>query len=200
MRIRIHERRMTGLRRAALVAGAAVVLAGIGCQTETVSMSDGRALPPEPRSAPVTPDTAVPNRMLLGVASKPIDTDGNGFPDMIMVSVHLFAEPHPSPIFEDGTFTFALYRAGTYNARNAQPIAKWTITGDRLEQAKTRSLAGPMYNFRLNLNESGGDRYPLQGVDLAATFVSSKRPDVTVKPGGLISMQIGREGVALQGG
>lgn len=177
--------------------GLCVLLALGGCQTERIS--GGGTMPPAPRPAPVTPDSAAPTRMLLGVGSKPIDTDGNGFPDMIMVSAHLFAEPHPTPIFDEGTFTFELYRAGTFNQPQATPLAKWTITGERLEQAKTRSLAGPMYNFRLNLNEAGGDRYPLQGVDLAATFVPDTAPQKIVRPGGLISMQIGREGAVVQG-
>ncbi len=176
------------------------LLALAGCSTETVTSSDGRAMPPDPRPAPVTPDAAVPNRMLLGVASKPIDTDGNSYPDLIIVSAHLFAEPHPTPLHEDGVFTFSLYRAGTFGQPDAKPLAEWTITGDRLEQAKARSLAGPMYTFRLNLREAGGDRYSLQGVDLSATFVPAKSPGTMVQPGGLISMQIGREGAVAGGG
>lgn len=174
-----------------LLAGA-LVLAPVLMLSSCTTTSESTA--PKPRTAPVTPTTAVPNRMLIGVASRPTDTDGNGYPDLIMVTAHLFAEPHPMPVHEPGVFVFDLYEAGALNVPDSQPVARWEISGEQLDAARTQSLAGPMYSFRLSLLETGGDRYPLVGVDLVARFMPDAQPTRVVRPGGSISLQIGREG------
>ena len=127
-------------------------------------------MPPKPRSAPVTPFAAVPNSMTLLVSYKPEDTDGNGFPDLIRAAAALFSQPHPTPVFADGTFVFTLFRLGEARVADATPIGEWTFTPEEVARARTRDLYGPSHSFSFSLIDSGGDRLPPSRGDLRGRF------------------------------
>ncbi|MHC4947837.1 MAG: hypothetical protein ACYTG1_06200 [Planctomycetota bacterium] len=178
-------------RAALVVAILCLPAASGGCET-TVTTSDGRPMPPEPRPAPATPDDARVNAIALRIGAKPTDTDGNGFPDQIAVEAYLFAQPHPTPIFEDGTFVFTLFPAGSSIHGDVAPLARWRIGGADLDRLKTRSpLFGPAYGIRLSLLETGGDQYPLLGANLTARFepADGREP---IRTGDVYTIQIGR--------
>lgn len=167
-------------------------LALLGCQTTAVRTSDGRPMPPEPRPAPRTPQDAIPNAMAMRVGAKPLDTNNNGFPDLIEVESFLFAQPHPTPMYADGTFVFELFLRGQAMAENATPIARWEFAGDDLQRSRVLSdLFGPSYRFNLSLFEVGGDEFPLTGADLTGRFELGDGADV-VRSRGVRSIQIGR--------
>ena len=164
----------------------------IGCQTTNVQSSDGRPMPPAPHAAPRTPEAALVNAIALRVGAKPIDTNGNSYPDLIQVEAYLFAEPHPSPVYEDGAFLFTLHHRGQTDRPDARPIAEWRIEGEALQACKgISSLFGPAYTFGLSLMDKGGDEYPLCGADLSCRFEPADgRP--AVAGSGVRSLQIGR--------
>ena len=74
-----------------------------GCQTTKIERRTARPMPPDPVKAKVVPSSAKANEMALMVEGKPTDTDGNGYPDMIVANVYLFSSQYTSPMFEDGT-------------------------------------------------------------------------------------------------
>jgi len=166
------------------------LLAPIGCVSEVVDTTTARPMPPEPRPAPVTPSTARANRLgLMLMGPKPIDTDGNGRPDTIPIEVFLIAEPHPTPIFEDGAFVFDLYALGEAGDKSVPPIASWRFEGEALVQHQGRGMIGPAYRFALSLLEQGGDDLGLPAVDLVATFhpADGRRP---IKSSGVRTLQM----------
>jgi len=184
---------------------ASAVLAGCAQRTVSTTTSTVRPLPPEPRSAPVTPAGVKADRMVFAVGSKPEDTDGNGYPDRIDATVMLFAQRYPTPMFVDGTFEFTLYASGQANNATLPPIAQWIMSGEAVERAKHSTTIGPQYRFALSLRESGTDQLPLALADLSCTFIpahgstdgSSSDPANTsggqpVMSDGVRSIQVGR--------
>lgn len=174
---------------ASMVILASLVL--LGCATETVTTSDGRPRSERPRAAPVTPDTARINRMAFMVGSKPDDTTGNGYPDLIRVTVVLFAQPHPMAVRGEGTFQFDLYPFGTANRPDVEPIASWTLEGDAVSEAHSSGYYGPAYQFRLSLLEAGGDEYPFMSADLRCSFIPADG-SAPVRSQGVRSIRIGK--------
>ena len=144
-----------------------------GCQT-TVTTSDGARSAPKPTEAPSAPQGAKPNAIAITFAPKPADTDGNLLPDSLQVTAYLFARPHPSPIFADGAFHFAIYRlgeAGTAEAPGAAPLRTWTFASESVSLARSMALAGPCHEFTLSLLANrGSDALPVDSVDLVAWF------------------------------
>ncbi len=173
------------------VALASLAFGLFGCVSERVSEgSSVRPLPPEPRAAPVTPSTARVNRMaLMIIGPKPIDTDGNGRPDTIPIEVFLFAEPHPTPVFEDGAFVFDLYAIGEAGDKSVPPITSWRFEGEMLAGHQGRGMIGPMYRFALSLLDQGGDDLGLPAVDLVASFhpADGRRP---IRSSGVRTLQM----------
>jgi hypothetical protein len=129
--------------------------------------------------------------MVFAVGSKPEDTDGNTYPDRIDATVMLFAPPHPSPVFAQGTFEVALFSTGTSGKAGAKPIAQWTISGEAMERAKHRTTIGPQYRITLSLLDAGSDRYSLALADLTCTFIPADG-SASVISDGVRSIQIGR--------
>jgi hypothetical protein len=162
----------------------------VGCQTERVTTSDGRPMPRKPTAAPRTPDDAQVNRMAFMVSSKPEDTSGNGYPDLILVTVALFSLPHPISIHADGVFEFALYERGRARDPNAAPLAEWRMEGEAVRQAHAVAGYGPCYQFGLSLHDAGGDVFPLTSADLRCTFHPADGSP-PVQSDGVRSIQIG---------
>ena len=153
-----------------MLSGTAIL---IGCETTTITQTGpgDRPMPPSPRHAPETPNDVTPDRIVLQVAAKPRDTNGNRYPDEIEVLANLFSNDHAMPFYADGTFVFTLYPDGRSGVPDARPIRVWRIAGDELEAAKGgRSLYGLTYRFTLSLLENGGDQFPLISADLACRF------------------------------
>lgn len=158
-------------RAAAAVCVATLLL--IGCET-TVTTSDGARPNPKPTAGPEAPADAKVNAMAITFAPKPSDTNGNLLPDSLQVTAYLFARPHPSPLFFDGSFHFAIYRlgeAGTADRPGSDPLRTWTMPPETVAIARSRALAGPCHEFVLSLLDEGGtDVLPVESVDLVAWF------------------------------
>ncbi len=169
----------------------AVAAALCGCATEQVTTSDGRPMAERPRKAPTTPPDAAINKMAFMVGSRPEDTTGSGYPDLIRATVVLFATPHPMAVRGQGVFHFNLYPFGTAGRESATPIASWTIEGNDVTKAHAESYYGPAYQFQLSLLEAGGDELPYTSADLRCTFVPDDGSP-PVRSEGVRSIRIGK--------
>jgi hypothetical protein len=158
------------LATSAMLAAAALCA---GCQT-TVTTSDGTPPAPKPTAGPTTPESARPNAIAITFGPKPADTDGNLLPDTLQVTAYLFARPHPSPLFAEGSFHFAIYRlgeSGTPESPGATPLRTWVFDADAVRAARSRALVGACHEFQLSLLSSrGSDALPVESVDLVAWF------------------------------
>ncbi len=135
------------------------------------ALADPRPMPPEPREAPETPADAKADALVLQVAAKPRDTNGNQYPDLIEVQANLFARPHPMPLHEEGAFIFRLYPGGRTDDPAVTPIREWRIEGDALDESRViNPLFGPTYQITLSILDEGTDRLPLMSADLVASF------------------------------
>jgi hypothetical protein len=179
-----------GLRRR-WIAAALLAAGASGCMTSSVTTSDGRPMPPAPRAAPHVPDGARVNTIAVQVGNKPADTDGNGFPDLIQVEVHLISRPHPTPIYEEGSFVFALYLPGQSSMPDATPIAQWRIDPEATRKARIRSAIGSAYAFRLSLLDQVSDRLPQTAADLTCRFEPADG-GLPVRAQAVYSVQLGR--------
>lgn len=167
--------RATMLMLRALILACLPILSSCGStparDSRSAATADTRPMPPEPRPGPRTPVGAQSDALVIQVAAKPRDTNGNKFPDLIEVMANLFATPHPMPLHENGAFVFQLYLGGGIDNPQAAALREWRIDGADLEGAKViNPLFGATYQFRLSLLENGTDRLPLMAVDLVAWF------------------------------
>jgi hypothetical protein len=173
----------------------ALALTLCSCQTERITTSDGRPLPPEPSPVQAPPPGLKVDRMVFMVGSKPDDTNGNGYPDSIKASVALFSLKHPTSIREDGSFVFTMYQPGRINTPNVKPLGEWRIAGPALAQTMDMAQYGPFYRFQLSLLEVGDDRLPLERADLVCRFEPADgSPPITSD--GVRTIQIGRRAAA----
>jgi len=164
------------------------------CQTEKVTFSDGRPIPPPPRPAEPAPTGAQPNAMALMVSSRPDDTNGNGYPDLIPVTVALFAKPHETAVVADGgsSFVFTLYPKGQIGVPGVQELGTWTYAGDTVARAQTVAIYGPCYRFRLSLLEVGaGEIHRLNQADLVCRY-QPPAPGHAVDSDSVRTVQIGK--------
>ncbi len=157
-------------------AGCALLCAGslmfVACQTGRVTTSDSRPMPPRPRAVKQPPSDAVPNRMTLLVGQKPIDTNGNGFPDRVEVSSTLFSWPNTAGMETPGTFEFALYPIGHADRPDAQPLARWEIPVESGSPHRVRTIWGFSYNFQLSITAArGSDELPGMRGDMRGRFI-----------------------------
>ena len=166
-----------------------------GCQTRVVT-SDGRPMPPEPRPAPARPVGAEPDLMTLMWGAKPIDTDGNGFPDTMKIITGLFAENHPIAIPAEGTFVFVLYKQGEAREADAEPIATWRFDEEEVVRARGRVAWGAAYSFSLNLLNVGTDRLPAMTADLRGWFEPANGSGIIHCSDNLRRVQLGRHDYA----
>jgi len=173
--------------------GIAIALLALGpaCTTTSVSSGVARPMPAEPRDPPPVPAGARVNSMAFIVGSKPIDSDGNGWPDRIEATVTLFASPHRTPLWEPGRLVCSMFLKGHARTDQTPPITEWTFEGETLDRAKFTSQVGRQYALFLNLLDLGSDRLPFGDVDLICRFEPADgRPAVQCQ--GVRSIQIGR--------
>jgi hypothetical protein len=176
---------------AAAIALGLLLCTPAGCTTERIIRSEGGPLPPEPRPLPAVPAGVVPTQMAFVVGSKPQDANGNGFPDLVAVTVYLFAPPHRAAIEGDGTIVVSMYAMGQFGQPDVEPLAVWTRGGAELQAARVRALYGLGYQFQLSLLEGGSDVFPLSQVDLVCRFepLDGSPP---IHSTGVRTIQIGR--------
>ena len=185
--------------RTLLFCAVAAVLGGLvlaGCQ-ETRTRGYQRPLPPGPRRIPPPPPDVRVDAIVLNVAITPIDTNGNGYPDLIYATAHLFDRRYPPSIREEGGFVFVLYAGGQVGLPDVDPIRTWRIEGEALRRTYFRSGFGQAYSFNLSLREGGTDRLPIAVGDLVCRFEPSDGRD-PVYVGAVSSIQLGRRVVVPQ--
>jgi hypothetical protein len=176
---------------AVMAASLAIVLLG-GCKTDKVTTSDGRPMPPPPRESPPVPAGARASRMLFLMGPKPTDSNGNGYPDRMEATIVLFASPHPTPMWEDGTFVFLLHPASRDGTPRGQPLREWRFGGEQLAKARAVSeLFGKQYSFTLSLCDQGTDVYPLLAADVTCSFEPADGSPAIASEG-VRTIQIGR--------
>lgn len=149
------------------------VLASSGCITESSSTALDRLPTSKPRKVSPAPQSAPINDLALLKSMRPIDTNGNGYPNRFDVSVYLFSRPYPVPRFAEGTLVFSLYPPSTYDSREgfgSEPIAQWRFEQDRLLGARFQNVVGQGYSLSLDLNDIGIASLDYGAADLVASF------------------------------
>ncbi|MFN9992217.1 MAG: hypothetical protein ACK54H_02635 [Phycisphaerales bacterium] len=116
----------------------------------------------------------------------PQDSDGNGCPDLIDVSMYLFAEPHPIPLQQPGTLLFKLVSA------SGEELASWQLAEEAVASGSASLPAGPGYLFRLNILDRGSDKLPRQQAEILATFTGR---DGTVVRQRSSTFKVGKVGI-----
>lgn len=161
------------------------------CETSRVSSGVARPTPAVPHDPPDVPADAEVNRMAFMVGSKPLDTDGNGFPDRIEATVTLFAAPYPTPLWSDGRLVVGMYLKGQARDGEHPPVVEWAFEGDEFARARAMSRVGRQYRLSLSLYDTGTDRFPFGEVDLVCRFEPADG-GAPVLCEGVRSIQIGR--------
>lgn len=127
-----------------------------GCETVMISSTTGMPLPPPPERAPTTPaDANVTNVVAISPYSMNFeegDNNGSDFP----IAVYLYAQPHPSPKWQAGTFTLALYEFGQVpdeidldETQATLALRTWNV--EQSMGARDRSIVGDFYRFEIDL-------------------------------------------------
>ncbi|MCC6229681.1 MAG: hypothetical protein IT432_10680 [Phycisphaerales bacterium] len=134
------------------------------------------------KSLPQQPSEVVPSRMTIS-AALPQDTDLNGYPDMIDLTIFVFDDRYPIPLDVPGTFTFKLS-----GAKEGRLLREWAIPPDKVVAARRRMPAGPGYVFSLSLLDNGGDHIEAQHADLTAEYMPLKGPVVKMRGGSTLRL------------
>ena len=170
--------------------GLVLGLGAAGCQQTSTTSGFHRPMPPKPRPLPRLPADARADALVLNISAAPLDTNGNGYVDLILVSAHLFDRRYPPAMHEDGAFVFLLYGGGDAARPGSQPIHEWRIEDEALRRSHTRSAFGAGYRFRLSLLEGGTDALPIATADIVCRFEPADgRP--SVYPSEISSIQMG---------
>ena len=144
-----------------------MMLGALGCQTTDVRTNDGRALPPVPSEIPAPPAGISIDAMTLLVGQRPIDVDGDGYPDRIEAAVALFSEDYAAASLRvPGTFVFELVPRGS----DPSAIARWTVASDDPKFQTVDALYGPAWQIALDLREVADPVRPLSWVNLRGSF------------------------------
>lgn len=144
-----------------------MMLGALGCQTTDVRTNDGRSLPPVPSEIPAPPAGISIDAMTLLVGQRPIDVDGDGYPDRIEAAVALFSEDYAAAsIRVPGTFVFELVPRGS----DPSAIARWTVASDDPKFQTVDALYGPAWQIALDLREVADPVRPLSWVNLRGSF------------------------------
>ncbi len=144
-----------------------MMLGALGCQTTDVRTNDGRALPPVPSEIPAPAAGISIDAMTLLVGQRPIDVDGDGYPDRIEAAVALFSEDYAAASLRvPGTFVFELVPRGS----DPSAIARWTVASDDPKFQTVDALYGPAWQIALDLREVADPVRPLSWVNLRGSF------------------------------
>ncbi|MHC4093330.1 MAG: hypothetical protein ACYSVY_24180 [Planctomycetota bacterium] len=186
-----HWKRATcSYRRIALCVLTAALIGLAGCKTSKRTGSH-RPLPPKPRPIQPAPPDARTDALVLNVSAAPRDTNGNGYPDLIHATAHLFDRRYAPAIREDGAFVFLLFAPGDAARPDAEPIRSWRYEGEALKKASWQSAFGDCYVFRLNLLDAGTDVLDISMADVLCLFEPADGRPPTYA-GQVATIQIGR--------
>ncbi|MCP4835497.1 MAG: hypothetical protein GY895_12135 [Phycisphaera sp.] len=167
--------RSPGSRVAAAVAVVFATTLG-GCVTDSVESTTGRPLPPDPREVPPASSGDPINAISVLKSPQPIDTTGNGFPNLLGAGVYLFARPYPIPRFAVGTLVFDLFEPGGFDVMqgaSSPPLATWTLGPEDMAAAQVDNLIGPGYQISLDLGAIGLSELAVDSADLVVRFLPS---------------------------
>lgn len=127
---------------------AALVLAGCvaGEERTTVTAGAGSGPTKPTRPAPARPAGLLPERMVVSTAGVR-DTDGNGYPDTVLVIAYLFGDSskYELPIQHPGEFAFRI------TSREGERIGQWNFTAEQSAESAQQFFPGPGYAFGLRL-------------------------------------------------
>ena len=144
-----------------------------------------------PRPQQPAPPAARADALVLNVSAAPRDTDGNGYPDLIDATAHLFDRRYPPAIYQDGAFIFAMFAPGDVSRPGAEPLHEWRIADEQFQRARGRSAFGQCYRFRLSLLENDGtDELDLAMADLICVFEPADGGEPTWS-GDVATIQVG---------
>lgn len=149
---------------------AALVLCAGACSEKRMISSYYRPMPPKPRPLPQVPADATADALVLAVSAAPLDTNGNGYPDLIHASAHLFDTRYAPAIPEEGEFVFQMFAPGEAGRPDRAPIREWRIHEKEAEQALHQSAFGAVYRFRLSMLDEGTDVLDIPMADVVARF------------------------------
>lgn len=114
----------------------------------------------------------------LTVAVEPLgDADLNGYPDTIPVTIYIWDERYPIPIWADGGITFELHSGD-------EVLASWQVPIEVVESARRRTQVGPAHLLTLDMRTAMADVRPASVATLSAVFAPSapSEPASTVRP------------------
>ncbi len=162
----------------------------VSCQETRITGYQRPLRPTLRRPEPVPADARV-DALVLNVSTSPIDTNANGYPDLLAAAVYLFDTRYRPSIWEQGAFVFLLYAPGEAGMPDSKPIWKWRIEGEKLLRSRTRSAVGVCYQFRPSLLDGGTDTLPFLTADLVCYFepADGRGP---VYAGQVTTIQVGR--------
>lgn len=144
----------------------------LGCAGDTVGS----------KPVPTQPVDVVASRMSIS-AALPQDTDLNGYPDTIDMTIFVFDDRYPIPIDVPGAFTFKLS-----GGKDGRVIRQWGLPPEKVAAGRRRMPAGPGYVFSLSMVENGGDKIEAQHVDLTADFAPINGPMVKMRGGSTLRL------------
>lgn len=174
-----HGHRIIGGVRGVRVTASVLVAAATslaGCVTDSVESTTGRPLPPDPREVPPASVGDPINAISVLKSQQPIDTTGNGFPNLLGAGVYLFARPYPIPRFATGTLVFDLFEPGGFDVvqgASSPPLATWTLGPEDMAAAQVDNLIGPGYQISLDLGAIGVSELAVDSADLVVRFLPS---------------------------
>ena len=151
-----------------------------GCVTDGVESTTGRPLPPKPRKVAPASESSSINAISVLKSQQPMDTTGNGFPNLLGVGVYLFARPYPIPRFADGTLVCSLFSPGSFDQLNpsaSDPVVSWTFGPEMMAGARVDNLIGPGYQLSLDLGAVGLNSLELNSADLVVQFLPTQFGD-----------------------
>jgi hypothetical protein len=163
----------------------------VGCTETRRAGGYYRPVTPDPRPLEPPPPDARADALVLNVSAAPLDTNGNGYPDLVYATAHLFDTRYPPAIWEQGAFVFRLYPAGHAGDPDSVILREWTFDGEALDLARSRSAFGGCYHFRLSLLDGGTDKLPVSMADIMCSFHPADGRDPT-SAGSVASIRIGR--------
>ncbi|MCH2160696.1 MAG: hypothetical protein MK085_02360 [Phycisphaerales bacterium] len=156
-----------------LIIGLLISFIAGGCVTETTVTTVGQPSQARVRAIAPAPSTAPINDMAILKSIRPLDTDGNGFPNRLEVAVYLFSRPYPMPRFADGSMVFTMYAPGTYDfvdGATAEPVAAWEFEAEQMSTVRIKDVIGEGYALALDLNDLGISRLPVNSTLLVTEF------------------------------
>lgn len=176
--------------RATLLALAVALSAAAGCET-TRTVGYYKPIPPKPRPLEPAPADARADALVLNISTSPVDTNGNGYPDLIYATAHLFDTRYAPAIQEDGAFDFRLYAPGDAARPDAEPMRHWRFDAEATKRSAGRSAFGPCYRFGLSLLDGGSDVLPVPMADVVCRFEPAGGGEPTYA-GEVATIQIGQ--------